>query len=173
MLTSVVACFSPDRHSEPLGLDAQEFTTECLCTTTPIPHGISHKHRSYGVYLSSKVVAPLIIDSMAELGSVIIVGCCPYIPKMYRRHQLKSTTAYGAYSSSQDPTSSRSKVRSRFQTLDESPEHGDSDLRSSSDVHLEMHQYANGSEPKSSEEDVPTGTRISKLTHVTQTSEPV
>ncbi|KAF2819504.1 hypothetical protein CC86DRAFT_398530 [Ophiobolus disseminans] len=104
---------------------------------------------------------------MAELGSVIIVGCCPYVPRLYRRRQIKSSTSSNGYGSSYDPVSSRSKARSRFQTI------GDTDLRANSDVHLEMHDYTNDAERTGHEEQVSIGMRIPKTTEVTQTSEPV
>ncbi|KAF2727230.1 hypothetical protein EJ04DRAFT_595511 [Polyplosphaeria fusca] len=44
---------------------------------------------------SDKTWRPVRTDivCIAELGIVIIVGCCPYLPRIYRRHK-KSTTTY-------------------------------------------------------------------------------
>jgi hypothetical protein len=100
---------------------------------------------------------------MAEIGSVIIVGCCPSIPRILRRHQISSTSASGGYS--YDHSASKPKAKSRFNTVDAND--NGTELRSSSEVRLEMYGYANSIERAGSEDDAMDGRDgIVKPTHI-------
>jgi hypothetical protein len=114
--------------------------------------------------------------SMAELGSVIIVGCCPIIPRILRRHQIKSAHASKTYSYGSTPKSPRSpmspKSKMRFGTADRS--HGASMLQTGSEERLEMYGYAHSIERAGSDDNTAVGgDGIVKTTHVSLMSAPV
>jgi hypothetical protein len=107
-------------------------------------------------------------DSMAELGSVIIVGCCPSIPHILRRHKNNSTPASGGYSYGSKP-----KTRSKVNPANGS--HGASRLQpGASEKRLEMYGYAYSIERAGSDGTTVAGAGgITKTMHVTQASAPV
>ncbi|RMZ67363.1 integral membrane [Pyrenophora seminiperda CCB06] len=86
---------------------------------------------------------------MVELGSVIIVGCCPSIPRIVRRHQLKVASASSDYSETWGNSAAKTTVMLRRDTQEEYDDF--TQQHSGSEEMLEMYNYGNSVEQRGSE----------------------
>jgi hypothetical protein len=91
------------------------------------------------LYLSLKARQLINLCSVAELGSVIIVGCCPAIPRLFRRNRGRREPPSRSYSYS----GSRSRGKPKKEVLDDSHSRDSAAQGSNSVVTLEMYGYAN------------------------------
>ena len=81
------------------------------------------------------------ITCMAELASFIIVGCFPCVPRIFRRLRQRNTpTATRSYSNGPTPPS-KSLAISKSNGISESHSKHSKVPPTSSEVHLELHQY--------------------------------
>ncbi|KAI2481088.1 hypothetical protein Ptr902_06883 [Pyrenophora tritici-repentis] len=87
---------------------------------------------------------------MVELGSVIIVGCCPSIPRILRRHQIRLTSDSSVYSETWGNLAAKPTPRPRagvFEPHDLLIHH-----RSDSIERLQMYRYGSGVERRDCED---------------------
>jgi len=78
---------------------------------------------------------------MVELGSVIIVGCCPSIPRIVRRHQTRMGSGSSGYTETWGNSAARLTAKPRPDTLEE--HEGFARHLSDSEETLEMNRYGN------------------------------
>jgi len=81
---------------------------------------------------------------MIELGSVIIVGCCPSIPRIVRRHQIRMGSGSGGssgYTETWGNSAARLTAKPKPDTLEEQV--GFARHPSDSEETLEMNRYGN------------------------------
>ncbi|KAF2727642.1 hypothetical protein EJ04DRAFT_547175 [Polyplosphaeria fusca] len=106
---------------------------------------------------------------MAELAIVIIVGCCPYIPRLRLHLMGREVSTTGGNGYSRQPSAQRSnKSKNTWQMYRTSDSKMTELGESVSEEHLEMHHYAHGSDKGSAEK----VEGIVRTTHVSQSISP-
>ncbi|CAA9967076.1 hypothetical protein PTMSG1_10435 [Pyrenophora teres f. maculata] len=102
---------------------------------------------------------------MVELGSVIIVGCCPSIPRVLRRHQIIMTSESSVYSETWGNLGAKPTPRPRarvFAQHDLLMHHGSDSME-----RLQMYRYGMGVEQRDNE-DIFAGDRTVNITSTLQ-----
>lgn len=90
-----------------------------------------------------------LLCSSSELGSVIIVACCPSIPRLFRK-QIRRASPCSGYSNGCCHSASNSGSKPASEALDDS--RGKAVQRSNSVITLQMYGYANSINPRESED---------------------